>query len=309
MRVFITGGMGFIGSYIVIDLLKNGHEVTILARNPAKVQAFQRMNGITVVQGGLTDYDVIANHLPGHDACIHNALYWGNTAIEMLNNDTRCSVQLFEIAAKAGVKHMIYTSSTAAMGEFRPQMQEEMKLKPTDFYGATKASTEAFLLAFASNTKMRCNIVRPGYTIGNPVVPGASIYSDTRFKEIVKNALAGAAITVTKHDGTQFIWAGDLAKIFTAALQSDINRAIYFGLSKNFTTWEEIARKAIQMTESKSKIVVDDEGKNTDPVLFDLSKIEREFGFIFNSSKEIENHLKYLIEEAGLRLSLPINNI
>ena len=42
MRVFITGGMGFIGSYIVMELLQRGHRVSILARNPAKVAAFIR---------------------------------------------------------------------------------------------------------------------------------------------------------------------------------------------------------------------------------------------------------------------------
>ena len=184
MRVFVTGGMGFIGSYIVMELLKLGIRCPSCA-NPEKVPAFGTMAGISIVPGGLSDFEVIAKALPGHDACIHNALYWGNTPTEMLHNDTRCSIQVFAMASEAGVKQMIYTSSTAAMGEFRPGMHEELKLKPTDFYGATKAATEAYLLAFGSKTTMRCNIVRPGYTIGNPVVPGVHIYSDKRFRSIV----------------------------------------------------------------------------------------------------------------------------
>jgi|SRR5579883_1688819 len=296
MKVFITGGMGFIGSYIVMELLGKGHEVTILARNPAKVPAFQTMPGISIVRGGLDDFDLVAKSLPGHDACIHNALYWGNSATEMLKNDTRCSVHIFEMAANAGVSQMLYTSSTAAMGEFRPDMQEEMKPKPSDFYGATKEATEAYLLAFGRKTAMRCNIVRPGYTIGNPVVPGASIYSDTRFKDIVKNALAGSEIKVTKSDGTQFIWAGDLARIYSAILDANVNREIYFGLAQNWTSWEEIARRAIEMIGSKSQIVVEDKGYSENPVLFDLSKIESQFGLAFNSRQQIEDHLQYLIE-------------
>jgi UDP-glucose 4-epimerase len=215
----------------------------------------------------------------------------------MLHNDTRCSIHMFAMAADAGVKQLIYTSSTAAMGEFRPGMHEEMKLKPTDFYGATKAATEAYLLAFGSKTNMRCNIVRPGFTIGNPVVPGASIYSDKRFKEIVKNALTGEDIRVTKHDGTQFVWAGDLAKIYAAILTANVNRGVYFGLSQDFTTWEAIARQVLEMTGSKSRLIVEDKDWGADPYLFDLSKIKREFGLAFDSTQIITDHLRYLIGE------------
>jgi UDP-glucose 4-epimerase len=298
MKVFITGGMGFIGSYIVMDLLTSGHQVTILARNPAKVPEFQTMPGIQIVRGGLDDMPVIAAALPGHEACIHNALYWGNSPTEMLHNDTRSSVHIFAKAADTGVKHLIYTSSTAAMGEFRPGMHEEMKPKPSDYYGATKAATEAYLLAFGSKTSMRCNIVRPGYTIGNPVVSGAHIYSDKRFKQIVASALAGDEIRLTKNDGTQFIWAGDLAKIYTAILGAQVNRSIYFGLSKTWTPWEAIAKQAIDMTKSKSRIVLEDKGYGADPHLFDLGKIEREFGLSFDSTRIITDHLRYLVDLA-----------
>lgn len=68
MKVFVTGGMGFIGSYLVMELLKNGHRASRLARVPEKVPPFQTMPGTTIVEGGLDDLEVIASHLPGHDA-------------------------------------------------------------------------------------------------------------------------------------------------------------------------------------------------------------------------------------------------
>ena len=258
MKVFLTGGMGFIGSYIAVELLGKGDEVTILAREPNKIPKFLETPGISVVKGGLDDIDVIREALQGQDACIHNALYWGDSPTKMLMNDTRASVSVFEAAADAGVKDLIYTSSTAAIGPFKPLMEESMHIAPSDYYGATKASTEAFLSAFSYRTEMRCNTVRPGYTIGNPVVEGAPIFSDRRFKNIVRAALDGDDIKVTRFDGTQFVWAGDLAKIYSSVLHSDVSRQTYFGLAGDFSTWEQIARDAVELAESASVVVVVD---------------------------------------------------
>jgi UDP-glucose 4-epimerase len=297
MKIFMTGGMGFIGSYIVKMLIDNGHEVTLLARNPAKVAPFQTTPQITILQGSLTDFDIIEKSLPGHEACIHNALGWGDTPVEMLKNDTLCSVFIFEKAAAAGVKHLIYTSSTAALGDFRPNMDEEMKSKPNNYYCATKAASEEYLLAISYNTPMRCNIIRPGYTFGNPVVPASPMEGDTRFRDIISAALAGRDINLIKHDGTQFIWAGDLALIYKAVLESNANHNIYFGLARDFVTWEQIAQKAIEITGSRSRIVFNEDiVYDAEPYLFTLQKIKQEFGFAFDSWDKLVDHVRYLIE-------------
>jgi UDP-glucose 4-epimerase len=295
MKIFMTGGMGFIGSYIVKMLIENGHEVTLLARNPAKVSEFRTMPGISVVKGSLADFDIIEKSLPGHDACIHNALGWGDTPLDMLKNDTLCSVSIFEQAAVSGVKHLIYTSSTAALGDFRPDMDEEMKSKPNNYYCATKAASEEYLLAISHNYPIRCNIIRPGYTFGNPVVPGSPMEGDTRFRDIVTSALSGKDIKLIKNDGTQFIWAGDLALIYKVVLESQVNQNIYFGLARDFITWEQIAQKAVEITGSKSRIVFNENIQYDDkPNLFTLRKIRQEFGFAFENWEKIVEHLQYL---------------
>ncbi len=294
MRIFITGGMGFIGSYLVAALLGRGYELTILARDPGKIGEFERRKSIKMLKGGMEDSGIIAGNIKGHDACIHNALFWGNTAVEMVARDTLSSVFFFETAAEAGIKHMIYTSSTAALGEFRDCMDEEMKSKPVNYYCATKAATEEYLSAVSYQYPMRCNIIRPGYTFGNPVVKGAPMEIDTRFRDIVKCALTGRDIKVAENDGTQFIWAGDLARIYLSVLESDFNRDIFFGLGREYISWERIARKTVEITSSKSRIIKEENGPA--PVMFNLEKIKTCFGYSFEAWDRLVEHIEYLAE-------------
>jgi len=293
MKVLVTGGTGFIGSYVVEELRKAGHAITILARKPEKVSSFVENDGITLMKGDLAEHDVLRECVQGMDAVVHIALGWGDEADTMLQNDTLPSVILMEAAARAGVKHFIYTSSTAAVGEIRPNMGTDIHPRPSDYYGATKAATEGFLLATSHPYEMRCNIIRPGYTFGNPVVPGASVQPDKRFREIVEHAVKGEAVEVTRYDGTQFIWAGDLAKLYRAVLESDVNRRVYHGLARDFLTWEAIAHRAIELCASSSELVVKDLEWASEPSLFDVSDGEKDFGLSFTGGDKVDEHLKH----------------
>jgi UDP-glucose 4-epimerase len=295
MKIFLTGGTGFIGSYVVHELSKRGHEVTILARNPDKVPCLSDLPGVKIVPGLLTDFDVIEQNLEGKDACIHIALGWGDHATSMLKNDTFPSVFLFETAARLGVGHLIYTSSTAALGHLFKNAGERDKPEPTDFYGATKASSECFLLAVSHTYPMRCNIIRPGYTFGNPVVRGAFTEPDNRFRSIVKQAKTGDDINIISNDGTQFIWAGDLARVYASVLESGSNRKTYFALGDAFYSWESIAQKTIELTGSNSRIITEDKGCHSNPFCYDVSLIKQEFGLNFKSWEKIVEHVSYLL--------------
>jgi len=305
MEIFLTGGSGFIGHYVVKQLLSDGHRLRLLVRNTTKIPSLVTMPGVTVVEGTLGSRAVIGKALQGCEACVHIALGWGGTPTTMLQNDTAATVFLLEAAEKAGVRKFIYTSSTAAVGEFRPHMDETIDPRPTDLYGATKAASEAFVLGFAAKTKMLSNVIRPGYTFGNPAFPDGVTQPDQRFNKIVACALKNEPITVTQHDGTQFIWAGDLAKVYSALLASQLNRRVFFGLSDEFVTWEKVAQKAVEATGSKSPIVVEDKGWDPKPCLFDLGAIRREFGLSFTASSEIAKHVEYLATKLKMQPSQP----
>jgi UDP-glucose 4-epimerase len=306
MKIFLTGGTGFIGSHVVKELSSQGHAITVLARNVQKVPALAELAGVKIIRGDVGDAGCYKDALKSKDALIHIALHWGDSAVEMLLNDTRSSVQLFELAAKAGINDIIYTSSTAVndwvymdntareQGELNT-VYEYTKQNPVTYYGATKGSAELYLRAIGFNYKIRTNIVRPGYTFDNPAVQGADTESDTRFKDIVARALKHKPIEQIKNDGTQFIAASDLAKIYTAILGSDVDNKMYFGLGNRFITWEKITYEALSLTRSKSKVVIKDLGWPEKPALFDVGAIHRDFNLSFDSRSKITDHLNYLM--------------
>jgi UDP-glucose 4-epimerase len=307
MKILLTGGTGFIGSHVLIKLIELGHSVTVLARNIEKVPAIHTLPNTTVIQAQITDFETISSVVKGHDVCVHVALNYNDTsAYHMLMSDTAPSIFLANECAKAGVSHFIYTSSTATndsiyasanppiLNNTNAHVLTSSQHAPHTYYGATKAATENFLLSITSTTGMRVSIIRPGYTFGNPAFEGAYTQPDQRFHTIVEAAKLNKDIEIIKNDGTQFIWAPDLASIYTAVLQSNYNKKIYFGLSQNFTSWEYIALQAIHICNSTSKLIIKDLGWSNNPIMFDVSDIQRDFHLQFNALPHISTHLEYL---------------
>ncbi len=307
MKIFLTGGTGFIGSYVAMELVKHGHHVTILARNRNKVPELNKINALEIVQGNITDRKLLGKLVIGKDACILVALnYTKKTGWEVLLDDTLPTVFLSNAAAQAKVKHFIYTSSTAVNDSLYmgPRDEAEKDLKsvtsttkqhPATFYGATKAASENFITAQSHLYPIRVNIIRPGYVFGNPVVPGGSIQGDTRFRNIVRNAVQNEPISVTKNDGTQFIWAGDLAKLYIEVLHGNMNRKTYLGLSKKFVSWYDIAKAAVEKIGSKSHVELVDKGWGEGGSFWDVSEMKKDFGLEFDPWQKILEHLDYYI--------------
>lgn len=298
MKVYLTGGTGFIGSYVAHELAGAGHEVVVLAKNPAKVPALAAVTGIRVVRAPMEDLAALRASLIAPDALVHVALCWGDTGPEMIQNETLASVRLIELGIERGAKKILYTSSTAASGYASQRIDEEQRLQPADFYGATKGAVELFLSAYAKlHPKVAFNVIRPGYTFGNPVVPGGSTENDRRFWTICELAKTGADIELTRYDGTQFIWAGDLAKLFRSLLESDLESEIFYGLGNRFVSWETIAGWAVAKARSSSRIKLVDRGYSSDPVLFSLDKMRQHFGLSFDAESRIQEHLDYLLSK------------
>jgi UDP-glucose 4-epimerase len=303
MKVFITGGTGNIGQYVTLAAVENGHEAVVLSRNPEKYPSIAKK--ASFIKGTITDYDLLAKAVKGCNAVIHIALGWGEEPVSMFQNDTAATVNLLEISEKAGIERFIYTSSTAAMGHMRNGMDETAANLPLDLYGSTKSASEAFVLGFTKyygrNKKisMKRNIIRPGYTYSNPPFSDGSSQSDKRFFNIADAVVNNKPVELTKYDGTQFISAPEIAQLYIKLLESGKNEETYLALGNVWTSWEQIAKIALEyFSESKSEIVFTDLGWSEQPVLYNVKKMERDFGLSFDSQNDLRSHIKWNVEKA-----------
>jgi len=306
MKIFITGGTGNIGQYVVLSMINAGHEALVLSRNPDKYPSLSKHQQVKMIRGDITDYKLMTTCVDGCDAVIHIALGWGDEPMSMLMNDTAATVNLLEASEKAGVKKFIYTSSTAAMGRMRQTMEESMANLPVDLYGATKAASEAYVLGFRKyyggdggrEVSMKRNIIRPGYTYSTPPYPDGATQPDDRFRKIAEAVVNDKPVVLTKHDGTQFISACEIAQMYLKLVESDKNEEVYLALADTFTSWEWIAKVAIDYCpSSKSKIVLNDLGWSEEPMLFDVSRMRRDFGLSLGGDREkLREHIRWNVD-------------
>ena len=313
MKVLLTGGTGFIGSNIAKQLSDDGHQVTIMARSANKVPALKLLPGVEIKQASLSNFEMVERLVQGMDAVIHVALDYKEGAVNMLEHDTLGSVNLFEAAAKAGVEQIIYTSSTATcdfiyMTDWGrttfagKTLDESFKPRPTTFYGATKAATEMYLMAISHQYNIRTNVIRPGYIFGNPVVEGATTQPDSRFSDLIQKIKNNEDVSVSRNDGTQFLSAESIAKVYAKLLVTNLNRETFFVLGSKFISWEQICEYTISNIGSTSKLIV--EGNTSDSKTpedfqtFGVSKLEKILGFKFDTEFEkIKEHVQYFLDK------------
>jgi UDP-glucose 4-epimerase len=306
MKLLITGASGFIGSHLVRHFSAAGHEITAFCRTPHKIRSLARGN-VRVVQGLIEDFPLVARLVENQDVVIHCALGWGSTAVEMLERDTLPAVHLFERALAADVKKIINTSSCVAVGEYRPLMDEDSVCRPLDFYSATKSAVEGYLLAQSRNAATACSIIRPIYTFGEPAAEGCATQPDRRFWDFASAALAGRPIRLIRNDGTQFIWIGELVRLYDHLVHATGTRTVITAGSDRQHSWQSIASSVISRLNSSSEIVLEDLGWQPNGCIWSNAKMKEILPAAGDCSKHLLDHINYVCD-ISLARGLPLDS-
>ena len=266
MRVFVTGGAGFIGSHLADHYVKAGHEVTLLDNFSTGSQTnIAHLEGtVKIVDGDIRNLELIESLTQDSDLVLHMAAALGvNTILEsplesMSTNITGSEVVL--LAAAKYNKRIIIASTSEIYGKNPKQPLSEtddrvvgapQKIRWT--YSDAKAIEEAMAFALHQEKKLAVTTVRLFNTVG-PRQTGRYGMVVPRF---VQAALNNDPVTIYG-DGTQsrvFCHVADAVKaIATIANTSSTIGDVYNVGGTGEVTIKELAEKVIAVTGSKSTI-------------------------------------------------------
>ena len=152
MRALITGGTGFLGANLAAGLLDHGWDVRILRRATSPLAAVADLN-VEHALGDILDFDSLLPAMREVDVVFNVAAissYWRNQAALIYKVNVDGARQVFEAAARSGVRRVVQTSSAAAVGLVKNRLATEAdpySLPPKRFaYGHSKWLAEKVVL-------------------------------------------------------------------------------------------------------------------------------------------------------------------
>jgi nucleoside-diphosphate-sugar epimerase len=174
VRIFLTGGTGFIGGETARQLRQRGDEVVALVRNPQKGAKLSEL-GCELVSGDLGDEAALRKGMEGCDAVIHAAAIYevGIPAKQrpvMWEANVAGTERVMKAALEAQVPRIVYVSTVGIFGNTHKQVVDETYKNPetdfTSYYEETKLEAHKVVQRMIDEQDLPAVIVQPGGVYG-----------------------------------------------------------------------------------------------------------------------------------------------
>ncbi len=158
--ILVTGGAGYIGSHVVKELLRQGHQPIVY--DNLQTGHRKAVKEVLFIEGDLADQEILKEtfHSYPMDAVMHFAAdsLVGESVkdpLKYFNNNVINSLQLLEIIEEYNIKRFVFSSSAAVYGEpEKIPITEKHPCIPTNPYGETKWIFEKVLQTFQDLGKL-----------------------------------------------------------------------------------------------------------------------------------------------------------
>ena len=308
MTFLVTGGAGFIGSYLVKELLKHDVKKVIIYDNLVRGKLTNLESVITdkrleinEIGGDITDYEILDHSLKNVDGVFHFAALWLMQCHEFPESAFKVNVvgsfNVIRACLKNNIKKLVISSSASVYGDAISEPMDELHpFLNKNFYGATKISQEA--LATAYYHRYGLNFL--GLRYMNVYGPGQD-YKGAYIAVMMKmlDSLNKNKSPVIFGDGSEsfdFIYVKDCAKSNIKAMQSEISGEFYnIGTGKK-TSLRNLAEKILELKKSKLSISYKPRLSNTfvKSRIGSIEKAKKDINFI--AETKLEYGLEKLIE-------------
>lgn len=191
MKIFVTGGTGFIGGEVVRQLRARGDQVACLVRTPEKAAGLRDL-GCELVEGDLGDVAAMRAGMEGCDGLVHAAAMYevGIPAKQhpaMYEANVTGSERVLQAAREANVGRIVYVSTCGTFGNTHGETVDESYEHPgkefTSYYEETKLEGQRVAERLIAEENLPCVIVQPGGVYG----PG----DESQVADLLKEFFAG----------------------------------------------------------------------------------------------------------------------
>lgn len=246
MKFLVTGGAGFIGSNIVLELLKQGHAVRVLdnfatgrRRNLEPVRA-----DIELIEGDIRSYHTVAHAVKGVEAILHQAALPSvprsiNDPITTNDVNVGGTLNLLDAARSAGTRRIVMASSSSVYGD-TPELpkHEGMNPNPLSPYAVSKLTGEHYMRVFHSLYGLETIALRY-FNVFGPNQDPTSQYSAVIPKFI--KALMEDRQPVIYGDGTQSRDFTFVSNVVNANILAATKQLDEYGIAMNIACHERVS--------------------------------------------------------------------
>ncbi|MBL8020894.1 MAG: NAD(P)-dependent oxidoreductase [Leptospirales bacterium] len=228
MKVFVTGGTGFLGQKVIQRLKREGHTVLALARGEASIKKLEGA-GAQCVSGTFENIATWEKNLGGVDAVVHCAapvVFWGKWS-DFDRDMVQATVNLHAAADRNGVKRFIHISSESVLQDRAPLLDIDETLpypkEPNSIYGRAKKETEIALLG--KDSKSIRIILRPTFIWGA---------GDKALDAMIEKIRAGQFMWIDHgKESMEMVHVENVVQAIVLALSKGNDKDIYFVTDDN----------------------------------------------------------------------------
>lgn len=219
MRVFLTGGTGFIGGTVARQLRDAGHHVVALVRDPARASALREI-GAELVTGDLSDAAVIEAAARGADGAIHAAAIYRigvkpSQAADLRRSNVDGTRTALDALVAAGVPRVVYVSTVGIFGNTQGQIVDESHAPARAPFGSVYEETKVAAHAIALE---RIAAGAPIVIVQPSAVYGPNDHSE--LGDLLRRAAAGSLPALPFGEmGMTFVHVDDVAAGIILALE------------------------------------------------------------------------------------------
>jgi dihydroflavonol-4-reductase len=174
VKVFVTGGTGFIGGTVVRQLRERGDDVVCLVRTPEKAEELSAL-GAQLVSGDLGDAEAMRGGMEGCDAVVHAAAMYKvgiptKQHPAMWEANVAGTEHVMKAALEAGVRKIVHVSTCGIFGNTHRKVVDETYEHPgkefTSYYEETKLESHRIVSRMIAEQNLPAIIVQPGGVYG-----------------------------------------------------------------------------------------------------------------------------------------------